>query len=348
MSIPIHVVAGTRPELHKLHTIVVGLAKRNRLGAVLWSGQHTTLTQAEQSSPPWNTAIDLAEPASGDPVDYAHKLKYRLLGQFAIQPKGPIVVQGDTATAFAGALAGLELGWKVYHVEAGIRTGVLDDPWPEEIFRREIDGIADGGNCATVENLANLENRDSSHFAVTGNPGLDRSLALAPPTPHRQQHLLVTLHRRESFGERLAGTVRALVHWATYHPSQPVLWPVHPNPEVQRAVPTDSPLILLPPLEHRAFLQLLSTARAVVTDSGGVQEEAAAYGIPAVVVRRHTDRPESISSGHALLAPDPDSLSTMLREAMAYHLNSSPSTVFGDGKATERILDHLETLYPAR
>ena len=346
MAPPMHVIAGTRPELHKLHTIVSALRGANRLGAVLWSGQHTTLTRREQAADPWIGAIDLGLPGSGDPHDYTLTLADELADHLDRLPRGPVLVQGDTATAYAGALAAHQLGLPVVHIEAGVRTHDLTSPWPEEEFRVRIDQLATCGICATSDNLTNLitEGRDPDDFPVTGNPGIDRSLQIVTPTVHRQQHVLVTLHRRESFGAPLRALVAKLVDWARTHHRHPVLWPTHPNPEVQRALPTDSTITLLPPLEHRSFLQLLSTARAVLTDSGGVQEEAAVYGTPAIIARSTTDRPESIASGHAILAT-PDTLTEALYLATNYGLRSNPSSVFGDGLATPRILQFLTTRF---
>lgn len=352
MAPPIHVIVGTRPELHKLYTIVGALRRANRLGAVLWSGQHTTLTHGEQAAYPFTGAIDLGHPALGDPIEYRRMLAEELKDHLERLPQGPVIVQGDTATACAGAEAARFTERPVVHIEAGVRTHDTTQPWPEEIFRQTIDHVADCGTCSTEWNQSNLKHdygcdcdKMFGSFPVTGNPGLDRSLQLVQPTPHRQNHVLVTLHRRESFGEPLALLVESLVKWAETHRHHPVLWPTHPNPEVQKALPTNSPITLLPPLQHRFFLHLLSTARCVLTDSGGVQEEAAFYGIPALIARAKTDRPESLASGHALLTTPP-TLATDLALATGYGLRSTPSHVFGDGASTPTILDFLMTRFP--
>jgi UDP-N-acetylglucosamine 2-epimerase (non-hydrolysing) len=330
-----------------LYTIVSALRRANRLGAVLWSGQHTTLTHGEQAAYPFTGALDLGLPALGHPVDYADMLTQELTDHLDRLPQGPVLVQGDTATAYAGAMAAASVDLPLIHIEAGIRTHDHTQPWPEELFRTGIDDIAAGGTCSTPENQQNLiaEGHDPALFPVTYNPGLDRSAQLVQPTPHRQQHVLVTIHRRESFGEPLALLVEALVKWSEAHPHHPVLWPTHPNPEVQKALPTNSPITLLPPLQHRFFLQLLASARAVLTDSGGVQEEAAFYGVPALIARTKTDRPESVASGHAKLTT-PLTLSDDLATATTYGLKSTPSHTFGDGNATPAILDFLTTRYP--
>lgn len=360
MGLVVHVVLGTRPEAHKLSTVVAGLRDRGWLGRVVFTGQHTDLLRAEQANSVWGLATDLGCPPWGDnPIAYAEQLSEDILDALQDAPKGYVMVQGDTASAYAGALAGQKLGWPVYHVEAGIRSHDTKEPWPEEWFRVEIDKIAIRGCCATKDNLANLvmEKLDDptqtttlpTRFPVTGNPGLDRSLALVPPTVHRQAHVLVTLHRRESFGPRLEALVEALCQWAYLHPDRPVYWPMHPNPRVKEAFDAAvehfgvaMPLNLVPmaPQGHEAFLKLLSTAAAVVTDSGGVQEEASAYGIPCVVARQVTDRPESVEAGQAVLAR-PETLGKHLSRAVGCGLVSVPKPIYGDGKATERILRQL-------
>ena len=347
------IIWGTRPETRKLRSIIVGMKERGWAVQLISTDQHPDLTGHLHDDPVFAGTIHLGMPNLGglDPFEYGRFLAEQLEGVIRGQV---VVVQGDTATAWAGARAGALLrGRPVYHVEAGVRTGNEQNPWPEETFRRDIDELADAGCCATHANQMAIqtEGYDISRFPVTGNPGIDALLADQSPVSTRWRHVLVTLHRRESFGERLTGIVRALGQWAAAHPETPVLWPVHPNPAVTAAISSAGGLpgsvVLLPPLAPRPFLTLLAHAHAVLTDSGGVQEEAAALGIPCVVARQVTDRPESCEEGLAVLAPDPAFLPTALTLACRPGgLRACPSPVFGDGLATPRILDHLASLYP--
>lgn len=342
-------VYGCRPEARKILPVLTALRGQGVPLTILFTGQHPDLARFTTTLPAFAGQVDLGTPNLGaDPFDYARALAADLVPHLG---SGPVVVQGDTATAYAGALAADLLDLPLYHIEAGVRTHHSEDPWPEEQFRVGIDRLADAGCCATPGNQLALEREGKAvaRFPVTGNPGIDALLAEQSPVTHRWDHLLVTLHRRESFGPRLAAFVQALCDWARRHPSVPVFWPVHPNPAVREALGTVSglpaSLVLLPPLESAAFLPLLAHAHAVLTDSGGVQEEAAALGVPAVIARQVTDRPESVQQGLALLCPRPEDLPEALAAAWRGALRAVPSPTFGDGLAAPLITQHLTALY---
>lgn len=364
MSSPWILVYGTRPEYHKVRCLVHWASQHSQPIYIICSGQHTDLLAEVARDPLFAGQRHLGLPATADPFGYASDLAEELDRTGGI-PEGPVLVQGDTATAYGGALWAAETRRPLVHIEAGVRTGVDDDPWPEEIFRVAIDTLADYGFCATEQNQKNVcwermpkelwsEGNSEAHavtaccFPVTGNPGLDRSLELVPPSPQRDLHLLVTLHRRESFGPKLTALAEALFRWALAHPMTPVLWPLHPNPQVRAsiadlAVPPN--VVLTKPLDHPDFLRTLSRARAVLTDSGGVQEEAAFYGIPALIARQHTDRPESVALGRAQLTT-PATLATDLAHAMGFGMPSTPCHVFGDGHSTPTIAAKLQEWFP--
>lgn len=338
------VVYGTRPEAHKLHTIL----QSDLRCTLVCSGQHTSLLQETQSDPVFAGQKHLGLPSDDDPIHYADRLVDELLRTDL--PDGPVLVQGDTATAAGAACWATKTQRPIIHLEAGVRSENFEEPWPEEIFRVSIDHFAHYGFCATGANQRNLYPPLSDgiagryitdRFPITGNPGIDRSYQLVPPSTNRDTHVLITLHRRESFGERLDALVDAVSAAASSHPGRLFFWPVHPNPAVQRAAQHARNLVLLPPQPHLDFLKLLSRAAAVLTDSGGVQEEAAAYGIPCLVARTVTDRPESVHTGHARLTT-PDTLPQDLKDATGFGFPSTPSHIFGDGQATPRILQHLK------
>jgi UDP-N-acetylglucosamine 2-epimerase (non-hydrolysing) len=295
----------------------------------------------------WDENMGFA--ANGDPIEYGNALIRKLLARFYLHRPTMVIVQGDTASAWAAALAA---NVPVAHVEAGIRTHDLDDPWPEEMFRQGIDAIATYHFCATLGNAINLNILEPirRHVHITGNTGIDYLYQRQQPVPweKRGPNVLVTLHRRESFGEKLEDIIRGIIRAAREHYGAQFLWPAHPNPRVQKAI-EDVPYVCWPgnftvtdPLPPDEFVKALANARAVVTDSGGVQEEAAALGVPAVVARDHTDRPESVEAGLAILAGRQCAgVATAISTALSNMQHIEPSTCFGDGKASSRIADHL-------
>jgi len=333
------ILYGTRPEAVKIAPILREFRRRGHAFRLICSNQHTTLLdQTATLDPAFAEAEQIRMPSEGWPPAYALRLASHLTQRGDIER---VIVQGDTSTAYAGSLLHVPL----YHVEAGVRTH-QPDPWPEEDFRREIDEGARYGACATAGNLANLGHRPG--FPVTGNTGIDQLYHTVQPTRDRTDTVLITLHRRESHGPYLDALVRALRVVVQSNPGLSFVWPVHPNPVARAA--SASPLLadlpnlyLYPPLDPIAFTGRLATAHAVITDSGGVQEEAAALGIPALIARPHTDRPESIDTGSALLlgfeAPDLPYLFPHVER-----LSREPNPCFGDGHAAPRIVDHLETL----
>lgn len=347
-SVKIAVVYGTRPEAIKLQKLVSLLPDCT----VIRTGQHTSLADGLLEP-----TISLNLPSDGHPVDYARAcvraLEPRLRGVDLV------VVQGDTASAYAGAEAATRLGIPVAHVEAGLRTGNLEDPWPEEGFRVGIDKISTFLFAPTETAAWNLrEEGCSGVIHIVGNTGIDALFSHTFPVKHPypvQPRVLVTLHRRESFGAPLIQIIEGLIQTAHQFPAVDFFWPVHPNPHVSQAIQTFSTLhehrnghpktrnvYLMPPMDPYTFAQLLSTSRAVLTDSGGVQEEAAALGIPCVIARNVTDRPESVENFHALLAgTTTPKIREALHKALTYELSHDPSPCFGDGHAAEKIAQVL-------
>lgn len=249
-----------------------------------------------------------------------------------------IVVQGDTTTAMAGALAGFYRRVPVGHVEAGLRSGNRLSPYPEEMNRRLITRLATYHFAATPHNLATLhaEGVQRRTCFVTGNPVVDSLEALlhgAPPSAPIEELvtrttgsrlIVLTTHRRESFGEVMAENLRVLRRFVERHADMALVFPVHPNPAVSRtatALLGGHPRIhLISPLEYQDFIALLSRAWLIVSDSGGVQEEAPSLGKPVLILRENTERPEALEAGVArLVGGDPARLARMLEEAREKH-----------------------------
>jgi UDP-N-acetylglucosamine 2-epimerase (non-hydrolysing) len=260
-----------------------------------------------------------------------------------------LVVQGDTRTAFRMALAAYEQGIPIFHVEAGVRTYDLGSPWPEEGYRQMISRIATYHACSTRRCLENLIRENittftprAMHARVTGSPIVEsvrRRSGTVPPKVDRAPHVMVTLHRRENkghFGEILEGI--ALVNGLGG-----VTWYSHPNGWA--AAENRTALIPLPPCPFDVFANELLASDVVVTDSGGVQEECNVLGVPCVVARTETDRPESLGAGGAILGGvNRDGIAVALREAITMDRMDIDATCFGDGSASGQICDWLEEI----
>lgn len=279
-----------------------------------------------------------------------------------------LLVHGDTTTSYAAATAGFYLGVPVGHVEAGLRTGNIMSPWPEEFNRRCVDMISDLLWAPTAAAAANLhvEGAPLDNVLVTGNTVIDAIrlvterfasdadlkaalLARAPALNPGKRLLLVTGHRRESFGRGLAEICEALIQLAD-RPDVEIVWPVHPNPQVLQAVEgalRGRPNIhLTPPMDYLSFTALMTQAHIIITDSGGIQEEAPYLSKPVLVTRDETERPEAVAAGTAKLVGTSASrifeeASRLLDDEDAYEQMASKTNPFGDGHAAIRIVDSL-------
>jgi UDP-N-acetylglucosamine 2-epimerase (non-hydrolysing) len=265
------------------------------------------------------------------------------------------VVQGDTSSALGGALAGFAAAVPVAHVEAGLRSFDPCMPWPEEEFRAAIDARATLLFAPTDVSAANLEAEGvGGRVFVTGNTGIDALLALDLPPAARSYlqnnrlKLLVTCHRRESWGDGLRSVAEALIELAVAHPvSIDVV--LHPNPGVagimRKLLGGHCGIRLIEPLGHRPMVEAMQACDILLSDSGGVQEEAPALGVPLLVLRAKTERPEGVASGNMLLVGtdkrrvvegvvrllDPAVRAAMSRRAFPY----------GDGRSADRIAGHI-------
>jgi UDP-N-acetylglucosamine 2-epimerase (non-hydrolysing) len=286
-----------------------------------------------------------------------------------IEGAGPdaVVVQGDTTTTFAGALAAFYARVPVVHMEAGLRTNDACSPYPEEINRRLASQLATLHLAATPANRQNLlaENIAANRILVTGNTVIDALLdavdlapdygmpALAGLDSDRRRVLLVTAHRRESWGEPLAAVGRAVAEIAATEPDVLVVFPLHKNPAVREAVMAPlaglDNVLLVEPVAYGGFARLMRRADVILTDSGGVQEEGPSLGKPVLVMRDVTERPEAVAHGAARLVGTDEraivgGVRTLLHDADAYAAMANAVNPYGDGRAAQRTvaaLDHL-------
>jgi UDP-N-acetylglucosamine 2-epimerase (non-hydrolysing) len=272
-----------------------------------------------------------------------------------------VLVQGDTNTALCGALVAFHRRLRVGHVEAGLRTHNRAQPFPEEVNRRLIAQLADWHFAPTETARRNLiaEGIGAAEIVVTGNTVVDALRMVSPrlsdrrePERSEQPLILVTAHRRESFGEPLRRICEALSQLADDFPKCRFVFPVHPNPHVRRTVGRQlagiANVSLIEPLEYVPFVRLMREAKLILTDSGGVQEEAPCLGTPVLVLREESDRPESVEAGVArLVGTDPDRIvaeaRTLLTDEAEYQRMTGRPNLFGDGCAASRIVDFLLT-----
>jgi UDP-N-acetylglucosamine 2-epimerase (non-hydrolysing) len=362
------VVFGTRPEAIKLFPVIRALRAQPGLETLVCvTGQHRALLDQVLDLADIRPDIDLDLMMPGQSLD---TLTGRLLAGIgtALDARRPdrVIVQGDTASAKCAALAAYYRRIPVAHVEAGLRSGNLNHPWPEEGNRRIIGTLADL-HFAPTENAAAallVEGVDSARIHVTGNSGIDALLHVrdlvrakklgAPVMTHLaarfagRRIVAVTCHRRENLGElaRIASALRGLAA----REDIAIVLPLHPNPEIGAAFreTLDSlpNVALTDPLDYPDFVALLDSCHAVLTDSGGVQEEAPALGKPVLVMRETTERPEGVAAGTAqLVGTNPARIASevtrLFDDPAAYSLMARAHSPYGDGRAAERIASAL-------
>lgn len=360
-------VFGTRPEIIKMAPVQTALARRPGLDPrVVLSSQHTDLAAPFLQRFGLRAERDLAVMQPGQSPEEVTARVLLGLGQvFTELDPALVLVQGDTATAFAATLAAFYRRIPVGHVEAGLRTDDPTNPFPEEMHRRLVTRMATLHFAATDANRRTLlsEGVPAERIFLTGNPVVDalrRTLATTPPSAalsellaatEGKRRLVLTTHRRESFGELMSGNLRVLRDFLRVHEDSVLLFPVHPNPSVrgvtEEILGGEPRAHLLAPLDYPDFLHLLAAAWLVVSDSGGVQEEVPSLGRALLVLRENTERPEVVESGIAeLVGGDPQRLARRLAEIHADDVWTrevrAVANPFGDGDAAERIADAVE------
>jgi UDP-N-acetylglucosamine 2-epimerase (non-hydrolysing) len=359
------VVVGTRPEAIKMAPVVDALrATAPALEtAVCLTGQHSALVDQVLEAFDFAPDYDLGIMRDDQTVyDVVHGALDGLRDTVRAFRPDVVLVQGDTATVFVGALVAYFERVKVGHVEAGLRTHDKWAPFPEEMFRRLCDVLADWyfAPTATARDALLAEGVPAGRIHVTGNTVVDalrsaagrgrpvRDRALAGVLSGDRRLVLLTAHRRESFGEplrRALGAVRALTDRV---PDIEVVYPVHPNPNVRgpaAEILAGHPRVhLTDPLDYLDLVTALQRSTLVLTDSGGIQEEAPTFGTPVLVLREVTERPEGVEAGVAeLVGTDPDRI--VARGTAALERSGTdaapPPNPYGDGRAGERIADIL-------
>ncbi len=332
---------------------------------VLTTGQHRELLAGALADFGLAADADLALMQHGQSHEaFGESATTALHRALAAEPPDLVLAQGDTTTVAATARACRQLGVPFGHVEAGLRTGDPTQPYPEEQNRVYVATVATLHFAPTVGARDHLlrEGVDPTAVHVTGNTGIDALLAtaarLGPPAPRRDglRAVLVTAHRRESFGAPLAAICDAVQALAA-RGDVAITWPVHPNPQVrepvQRALAGRRGVRLVAPFGHAEMVAAMQRADVILTDSGGVQEEAPSLGVPVLVLRDVTERPEGVAAGVArLVGTDAARIvaetARLLDDPAAHAAMARGGSPYGDGRAAERIVAALQAWSAAR
>ncbi|VVO21311.1 UDP-N-acetylglucosamine 2-epimerase [Pseudomonas fluorescens] len=364
-------IFGTRPEAIKMAPLALALAEDDRFEAkICVTGQHREMLDQVLSlfaiQP--NFDLNIMRPSQGL-CDVTSSILLGMTTVFSEFSPDIVLVHGDTATTFAASLAAYYHQIPVAHVEAGLRTGNLYSPWPEEANRKLTSVLAQLHFSPTEDSRANLLNEGVARdkIIVTGNTVIDalhcvvkrldedfelRSKA-AEPTAFllsSRKIILVTGHRRENFGGGFVRICQALMEVAQQHPEVDIVYPVHLNPNVRepvnRLLAGIDNIHLIAPLDYLPFVHLMSRSHVILTDSGGIQEEAPSLGKPVLVMRDTTERPEAVAAGTVKLVGTETSnivreLTRLIVDQDAYQAMSYAHNPYGNGKASEKILETL-------
>lgn len=369
----IMIVFGTRPEAIKMAPVIKALQALPQFEIkICVTGQHRELLDQVLDVFDIHADDDLRIMESEQTlVSLTARLLFKM--EVAIQKSKPsmLLVHGDTTTSMVASLAGFYAGIPIGHVEAGLRTGNKQQPYPEEVNRRLTAVLADVHFAPTEQAKNNLlrEGILEQSIKVTGNTVIDALYSMTqrldgdagfrasthaklPKLDLFEKVVLITGHRRENFGAGFDEICRAIVQLAQEHSEVGFVYPVHLNPQVRRPVESivgtvaQNNIFLIEPVDYPSFVELLRRCYLVLTDSGGIQEEATSLGKPVVVMRAITERPEALHSGNIeLVGCEKESIVTavsrLLKDKIRYRYMSRTSDAYGDGYAAGRIATHI-------
>lgn len=362
------VVYGTRPEAIKMAPLIAAISASAHLeGTVAVTGQHRQMLDQV------NALFGIVPKHDLNIIVERQQLQgitCRALdgvsGLIAAEKPDAVLVQGDTTTCFAAALAAFYHKVPVIHLEAGLRTGDSYNPFPEEMNRRMVSQIASLHLAPTETARQNLlaEAIPAERIAVTGNTVIDALLEIAtrripPINPdlrklRGRRTILITAHRRESWGEPMARAARAMARLARHFPDIQLLLPAHLNPAVREILLPElahlDNVLITDPLSYSDFVSAMQASDIVLTDSGGVQEEAPSLGKPVLVMRETTERPEAVLAGTVkLVGTDEDlifnEISTLLTDRASYDAMAKAVNPYGDGHASDRCVKAIEHFF---
>lgn len=365
----IMLVFGTRPEAIKMCPLVLELKSRPAVFQTVTcvTGQHREMLRQVLDSFHVTPDYDLDIMQQGQTLfDITNRILNGMQKIYVKEKPDIVLVHGDTSTAFAAGLAAFYMQIPVGHVEAGLRTYNIDAPYPEEFNRQAVDSFSKWFFAPTEDARQALlrENKDESRIFVTGNTSIDALKetvradythpALDWARENGSRFVLLTAHRRENLGEPLLGIFRGIHRVLAEHPEVRVLYPIHKNPQVRKAAETvfgnESHLRLIEPLDVLDFHNFMAAADLILTDSGGIQEEAPALGKPVLVLRDTTERPEGVAAGTLkLVGTNEDDVyrafSALLNDPAEYRRMSGACNPYGNGTASRQIADILQNAF---
>ena len=371
-KIKVITIFGTRPEAIKMAPLVLELRKRPEIECLCCvTAQHREMLDSVLNIFGLTPDYDLNIMQKGQTLsDVTSRVLYGLGEVFAAEKPDLALVHGDTSTTFSGALAAFYAQVKVGHVEAGLRTYDKYSPFPEEMNRRLVGQIADLHFCPTKRNADNLlaEGIRDGVF-ITGNTVIDamdytvgdgqgfENADLCRILPKAGKIITLTCHRRENYGEAMENIFRAVARLADENPDISVIYPVHMSPYVRETAGKflggRANIHLIEPLDASDMHKLMNRSYMVMTDSGGLQEEAPALGKPVLVLRRETERPEAVEAGTVELAGVEEArvyqlANSLLKDKEKYEMMAHAVNPYGDGKACARIADAIIWSYGLR
>ena len=369
-------VFGTRPEAIKMAPLVKAFQEQNKLfkTKVCVTGQHREMLDQVLYLFEINADFDLdIMRPNQDLYDITGNILQGMKGVFSIYRPDIVFVHGDTTTTFAVSLAAFYEKIEVAHIEAGLRTNNIYSPWPEEANRKLTSQLTTYHFTPTKQSQDNLlsENIAPDKIIVTGNTVIDALLLMQNKLqinlsfreqvkksilekgfdPEASEFVLVTGHRRENFGQGIVNICSALKKIALDRPNINIVYPVHLNPNVFKPVNdllgNVKNVYLIEPLQYEAFIYLMSLSKLIITDSGGVQEEAPSLGKPVLVMRDTTERPEAVSAGTVKLVGTNiqgivSATNELLDNTLVYESMAKAHNPYGDGKACERIISFMK------
>lgn len=322
---------GTRPEYIKIKPIIKEMKKRHVPFKLLFTGQHVDLLSNVKDQ-------DVIQLQIKDGPNRLDSIVSSIMNQdYIFEDIGAVLVQGDTTSVFAIALAAFHRKIKVIHLEAGLRTYDKNNPYPEEFNRQAVSRIADIHLCPTSAAAFNLSQESvGGSVHIVGNTVLDNLTHL---TPTKDNTVVITMHRRENH-EKMGHWFKALDHIAkTFSHEYRFILPIHPNPNVQKHRHLLEYIEVIDPVPYEEFLEILASCSYVITDSGGLQEETSFLGKHSIVCRKTTERPEGLGEFSAL-CPRPELLFEMF-ENMIRTPDPIGKCPYGDGKSAKRVVDIL-------
>lgn len=363
------VIYGTRPEAIKVAPVIKALEEDPTLTPiVVVTAQHREML--DQVNEAFNIVpdVDLNLMAHGQTLNgIAGSVISKIDAVLEVNAPDAVLVQGDTTTVMGAAIAAFNREIPVVHLEAGLRSGDINSPFPEEANRKIVSQIARIHLAPTMVSRANLlaDGVPDEHIHVIGNTVIDAlHWAVERPTENAipelrnlesddRRVLLVTTHRRENLGQNMVNIGKAMRHLATSYPDLLIVWPAHKNPRVRASVAPQiddlENVVSIEPVEYGEFSHLIASSDIVLTDSGGLQEEAPSLGKPVLVLRENTERPEAVNAGTVkLIGTDAERIisevSRLLDDRKAYRNMANAVNPYGDGHSASRSVDILNEL----